>query len=134
MAYLRLRLGVRRANFGIGEMLQTGWSASWDVSMGWGESVALSIGTDLAEVRGGLHIRTGAETDGKAPIGALHFFEESEASSDGVIEARPKSYSVEIVVPEERLLTLLQMTNDWTGPVGVSVSVPDLKYGWGPRR
>ena len=41
----------------------------------------------------------------------------------------PDSYAIEIVVPEDRLLSLIDMVQRGQGPTGVSVSVPELRYG-----
>lgn len=130
MAHLHLHLSGFTCSFGVGDALREGWRANWKAGMKWLESVKLSTGSDLSKMQGWLNLKVGEieAKHGKA-IGALSYFPASEASSDGVVEAQPETYFVEVVLSEAQLLRLIELEQQGNGPTGVSVDVPGLKYG-----
>lgn len=133
MAHLHLNLSEFSSSFGVGGTMRNGWRANWKAGMSWRESVKLSDDSDLAQMEGWLNLKA-KETDsgpGKA-IGALSYFPAIEGSADGVMEARPDTYYVEVVLDEGQLLRLMELEHQGHGPTGVSVDVPKLQYGYSP--
>jgi hypothetical protein len=130
MAYLHLHLSEFSSSFGVGESLREGWRANWKVGMGFLQSVKLSNGSDLAQMQGWLNLKPGEiENSSDKAIGLLSYYPATEASPDGVCEAQPETYFVEVVLREEQLLRLIESERQGHGPTGVSVDVPKLGYG-----
>jgi hypothetical protein len=133
MPYLRLRLSDFSSSFGVGDPLRNGWRANWKAGMSWLESVKLTNGSDLAQMRGWLNLKAGEIESGPGTaIGSLSYFPASEGSADGVMEAQPATYYVEVVLDERQLLRLMELERQGHGPTGVSVDVPKLRYGHSP--
>lgn len=133
MAHLHLHLSNFNCSFGVGDTLREGWRANWKAGMNWLQSVKLTNGSDLAQMEGWLNLKAGEIESGPGKaIGALSYFPASEASADGVMEAQPDTYYVEVVLDETQLLRLIEMERQGHGPTGVSVDVPKLRYGHFP--
>jgi hypothetical protein len=130
MPYLNLTLSNFSSSFGVGDTMREGWRANWKTEMGWRQSLKLSNGTDLADAQGWLNLKTGDLEAGRdKAIGALSYYPASDASVDGVIDAQPDTYYVEVVLTEPQLLRLIDLERQGYGPTGVSVEVPKLRYG-----
>jgi len=131
MPLLRLALKDHHPSLGIGDSWHSGWRLGFGLAtMGLDGSVRLSNGHELADLPGSLLLRGGeAEARDDKAIGALQFLEAQDGSADGAVAPAPDTYAIEIVMPEDRLLSLIDMVQRGQGPTGVSVSVPDLKYG-----
>jgi hypothetical protein len=130
MPYLRLNLSDFNSSFGVGDPLHEGWRASWQTGMGWAESVKLSNGSDLAKMSGRLNLRAGeVGSASEKAIGTLSYFPADKASEDGLIDAQPEVYFVEVSLSEAHLLRLMELERQGHGPTGVSVNVPGLQYG-----
>ena len=131
MPLLRLALKDHHPSLGIGDSWHSGWRLGFAVApLDWDERVSLTNGRDLAGLPGSLLLRGGEpETRGDKAIGALQFLEAEAGSADGAVEPSPDSYAIEVVMPEDRLLSLIDMVQRGAGPTGVSVSVPGLTYG-----
>lgn len=128
MAYLKLWLSECSSSFGVGGY-RDGWQARWNAKMDWLESVKLSTGKNLADMRGIFSIRAFDGDRGEEPLGFLHHIEPYPGSEDGVVKASPEHYSVEVLLPEKDLVELLRLERQGHGATNVSVDVPELQYG-----
>lgn len=129
MPYVTFKLDNFAAQFGVGEAHE-GWRLRWQIELSdWLESVGLSNGEDLRELPGSLHLRPAVEAGEDSNIGALHFLEAYEGSSDGVVRPSPARYSVELLIPPATLRDLFDMEQQGKGPAEATISVPGLHYG-----
>lgn len=155
MGHLNLALDKPTVRFLQGEGLfsKPGWQLTWRVEFrGLGATVKLSNGLRLENMPGSLILRVGNPADlkptdvdeeppksaidallrGGAPIGLLYYLPASEGSGDGVFDAQPDAYSIELVIPEEDHRRLVEAVLAGHGPSVAGVSVPGITAKWVP--
>lgn len=140
MPYVNLILTKHSASLTIGETrIGGGLRLQWEIALrGWDQRVELSNGKDLRDLPGQLALRAASaaaevvSAEQPLAIGSIHFLEAQPASSDGVIRAMPDAYSVELSIPEDRLLTLLAAIERGNPPTQATIEVPEMGYGWAP--